>query len=115
MKRGTSPSGKEDRPPCHNFAKGKCTKGDACDYWHPQVCRFFKAGNCSAGKSCCFLHPSKDNSTAAAGKQQETAGGNKDENPDGGTKKAKAKAKAKPPAKMFLRIPSPTSTCMTTV
>ncbi len=115
MKRGTSPSGKADRPPCRNFAKGKCTKGDECDWWHPQVCKFFKAGNCSEGKKCAFLHPSKDNSAAAAGKQQETASGTKEDNPDGGTKKAKAKAKSKPQANVFLRISSPTSTCMTTV
>ena len=30
--RGASPSGKEERPPCFQYAKGKCTKCDACDY-----------------------------------------------------------------------------------
>ena len=115
MKRGTSPSGKADRPACRNFAKGKCTKGDECDFWHPKVCKFFQAGNCSEGNKCAFLHPSKDNSAAAAGKPQESAGGNKEENPEGGAKKAKAKAKSKPQANVFLRISSPTSTCMTTV
>ena len=115
MKRGTSPSGKEDRPPCYAYCKGKCNKGDACDYWRPPACKFFKAGNCSEGKKCCFLHPSKENSAAPAPKQQETASSSKDENKDSEAKKAKAKAKPKAQAKVFLRISSPSSTCFTTI
>ena len=88
---------------------------DACDYWHPPVCRFFKAGNCSEGKKCCFLHPSKDASAAPAPKQQETASSSKDGNKDVEAKKAKAKAKHKDQAKVFLRISSPASTCFTTI
>ena len=59
--------------------------------------------------------PSQDNSSAAAGKQQETAGGTNEENQGEAKPKAKAKAKGKPQAKVFLRVSSPTSTCMTTV
>ena len=114
MKRGTSPSGKKDRPPCFAHAKGKCPKGDACDYWHPPVCKYFKAGNCSEGKKCCFLHPGKD-VTGTPAKKQETASSGKDGDQDAEGKKAKAKAKPKEQAKVFLRISPPTSTCFTTV
>ena len=58
--RGKSPKGTADRPPCYNFLKGKCTKGDECDNWHPPNCKFYKDpkrwGPCLAGKGCNFVH-----------------------------------------------------------
>jgi hypothetical protein len=36
-KRGTSPSGEKDRPLCRFYAKGTCTKGKECSYWHPSA------------------------------------------------------------------------------
>eukprot|EP00973_Karenia_brevis_P065071 9035949-Karenia_brevis.AAC.1 len=34
-KRGTSPSGRKDRPPCFDHLKGNCTQGKDCAFWHP--------------------------------------------------------------------------------
>mgnify|MGYP002841860775 CR=1 FL=1 len=38
--RGKSPSGKKDCKPCRNFLKGKCNRGDACDFWRTISARF---------------------------------------------------------------------------
>jgi hypothetical protein len=81
QKRGTSPSGQKDKPPCRNYIKGTCTKGADCDYWHPPVCRFWKAGTCS-DKKCPFLHMEKPQKAAPAPAKDAEA-------------KSKAKAKAK--------------------
>ena len=54
--RGKSPSGKADKAPCRNWAKGSCTKGDQCDFWHPRPCKFYPSGRCDAGKDCVFPH-----------------------------------------------------------
>ena len=53
-KRGKSPSGEVDKPPCFRYLKGNC-KDPNCKWWHPPPCRDFKAGNCSKNK-CEFLH-----------------------------------------------------------
>ena len=37
--RGTSPSGANNKPLCHHYVAGKCTKGKECTLWHPPVCR----------------------------------------------------------------------------
>lgn len=39
--RGTSPSGKQDRPACTQWIKGKCSKGKQCDYFHTEICKFW--------------------------------------------------------------------------
>ena len=67
-KRGKSPSGKEDALPGFNYLKGKCQKGNECDYWHPPKCKFFMQGDCSAGKGCSFLHPASGKKAAPAPK-----------------------------------------------
>jgi hypothetical protein len=64
-KRGKSPSGKTELPPCFDHAKGKCTRGSNCDFWHPGPCRDFKAGKCAAGDRCCFPHGDKNAAPAA--------------------------------------------------
>ena len=48
---------------CHLFAKGECTKGDACHYIHAkaqpasmQICRFNAKSTCTKGSRCKFAH-----------------------------------------------------------
>ncbi len=95
--------------------RGKCKKGDECNYWHPKPCKFYHSGTCTEGKKCSFLH-SKDSSSAAAEKQQESASGTKDENQTSEAKpKGKAKAKNKPAAKVLLHVDAPSDTCMSTI
>ena len=91
---GKSPSGKTDREPCRYYLKGKCEKGDKCDYWHPPVCRDLKKGKCEAGKKCCFLHPRERNATPAATPEDE-----KETKPP---KKEKEKPKAKVKSKAII-------------
>ena len=92
--------------------KGKCTKGDSCDYWHPPVCRFFRQGNCSAGKKCSFLHPPSKNSATPAPKQD----GNKNENKNA-NKKGKEdndkNAEEKPQGRVFFH--APLKTCFASI
>ena len=54
--RGKSPSGQLDCKPCFDFVKGKCEKGDKCNYWHQPACKAFKEGNCKYGNDCRFSH-----------------------------------------------------------
>ena len=54
-KRGKSPSGELDRPPCFRHLRGNCTDAN-CKYWHSPHCRDFKAGNCAEGGKCEFVH-----------------------------------------------------------
>ena len=83
--------------------KGKCTKCDACDYWHPPVCRFFKSENCTAGKICSFLHPPAEGSATPAPKQE----GNKNETKDANKKGKKGDntdgQENKPQGRVFFR------------
>ena len=65
--------------------KGKCTKGDKCNFWHSPVCRHFKRGNCTEGDKCVFVHPKGRNDNDKA--NVTTA--------DKPTPKAKAKAENK--------------------
>ena len=55
-KRGKSPSGMKDCKPCFDFIKGKCERGDKCNYWHQPACKAFKEGNCKYGNDCKFSH-----------------------------------------------------------
>ena len=57
--RATSPSGKEDRPPCRYFFKGSCTKGKQCDYAHRNYCNLYQKGECKNGHKCNYLHVKK--------------------------------------------------------
>lgn len=92
--RGTSPSGKPQAPGCYAWLKGKCKKGEKCDYYHVQTCTFWREGKCNQGDKCMWLHREwKDNlamaSPAAAAPEEQPTG-----TPStSGTPKEKAKAK----------------------
>ena len=80
-KRGKSPSGEADRPPCFRYLKGQCTDAE-CKYWHPPACREFKKdGKCSKGKKCDFLHAGP-RSAAAKGRANPAVQADKDEDED---------------------------------
>ena len=97
--RGTAPNGELNRPYCHDHAKGNCTRGGECNFYHIPRCRFFLQGRCEMGNKCVFLHPQRD------GRAQV----NQDSTPPppqphpagrpGGKTKAKATGKAKAKAK----------------
>ena len=89
VKRGTSPSGEADKPPCFDYIKGTCTRGKACSYWHPPVCKFWKAGSCTT-KGCCFLHNDKPKKALKSGEAAPA--------PAKDPAEPKAKPKAKPKA-----------------
>jgi hypothetical protein len=41
---------------CRCHFKGKCDKGDKCDFYHQPVCKFIKNGSCKEGSvNCCIL------------------------------------------------------------
>jgi len=56
----------EDRPPCRDFQRGVCTRGDNCRYFHPEsatlaedvkppICKDFQNNLCDRMK-CKFMH-----------------------------------------------------------
>jgi len=56
----------EDRPPCRDFQRGVCTRGDNCRYFHPEtatlaedvkppICKDYQNSTCDRMK-CKFLH-----------------------------------------------------------
>ena len=76
---------------CHDFQRGKCTRGDKCKYLHkpksrspsrqPSVsraplkkinatCMFWKKGKCKKGSECRFLHEDKAKPSTAAPTEQ---------------------------------------------
>jgi len=50
------------KPICIFFTKGKCKKGNNCDFIHDvthykkSVCKYFEKGSCRKGDDCTFLH-----------------------------------------------------------
>jgi len=59
----------EDRPPCRDFQRGVCTRGDNCRYFHPEattlaedvkppICKDFQNNMCDRMK-CKFMHLSQ--------------------------------------------------------
>ena len=91
-KASITPPKRQPTPPktelCHFYAKGECTKGDACQYIHAkavdgsvsplkaafggkaqpasmQICRFNAKGTCTKGSRCKFIHED-DNPVLAA-------------------------------------------------
>ena len=71
--RGKSPSGKKDATACRNWMKGKCDKGDNCDYWHAPDCRRQKkGGHCKFGDKCGYRHTGKK---ATPVNSEESSGG----------------------------------------
>ena len=72
---------------CHFFESGRCTKGNACEFYHPKVCKYYKTKDgCSKGDDCKDMH--LKGRAAAAGK-------------------GKAKAKAKAGTRVLIRAVSP--------
>ena len=43
---GESPSGTANRPPCRNFKRGSCQKGNSCNFSHVPACAKFKTPAC---------------------------------------------------------------------
>ena len=50
-------SKRRERTVCRDIMKGYCSKGQECQYYHPDNCRFFKRGECKNGKDCFWVHP----------------------------------------------------------
>ncbi|XP_057895666.1 probable E3 ubiquitin-protein ligase makorin-1 [Melospiza georgiana] len=48
------------RPPCRNFARGFCRRGQSCRFSHDResapVCKFFQRGFCLYGELCSYQH-----------------------------------------------------------
>ena len=80
---------------CHDFQKGKCTRGDKCKYLHKTksrspgrspgrapsagrtpakkinaTCMFWRKGKCNKGSECRFLHEEKNKPSNAAPSEQ---------------------------------------------
>ncbi|KAK3299623.1 uncharacterized protein B0H64DRAFT_337702 [Chaetomium fimeti] len=70
-RQNTKPDQGTSRGPCHFYARGLCSKGNACQFAHeghgnPSTsrpsssgklpCRFFAAGHCARGDSCFYAH-----------------------------------------------------------
>jgi hypothetical protein len=41
---------------CKLYLKGKCNKGDDCNYHHHGPCNFFAKGTCERGDDCIYGH-----------------------------------------------------------
>ena len=99
--RGKSPSGQEDRPACTKWKKGKCDKGDECNYWHtPDCTRWKNTGKCKFGDKCAFRHLNKPKKKATPVNSDNEAGGNsgkkkKNKNKKGNNNGKKEKKKKK--------------------
>ena len=90
--------GKTDRPHCQHYIKGKCTKGNSCDFWHTPLCKFHTEGKCTAGQDCTYLHV--DTANLAPDSPKPKAESTAEPKP-----KADSKAKAKPKVNPLLKNP----------
>merc|ERR1712086_794415 len=64
---------KKDATACRNWMKGKCDKGDNCDFWHAPDCRRQKkGGHCKFGDKCGYRHTGKK---ATPANSEESSGG----------------------------------------
>ena len=94
---GTAPNGNKNAPPCRDYLRHSCTKGNTCNKWHPPECRFFAKGSCRDGDKCSWLHPA----SGAVGNDNNhhRAGGTPPPGPRIKSPKSKGKAKGDAKAK----------------
>ena len=77
--KGTSPSGKPDKPVCYHYKRGQCPKESACDHWHAPENAYTRQNPKSVHMEvkCIFKHTGKarDNNKRNVTNYCQTLGG----------------------------------------